>query len=265
MAYILLPKKVMPTLNHLFTFFRSLAMRREAVLSILLLCLLICANQARAVAIFFEDFDGSGPGFGGDYYSSPFESWSIGGEPIDAGHWDLFYPDYDPTPNLTQGSGRYAGVRSLTFDYMDTLSWMVSPIIDVTNFQDLNLSIELYYDFVAYSVDIPDSHYHSEDRVGISILSIGEGSYTIDNLGEHIDTLDPFRGTRSWDIPLVGSPYIQLCFSWYSSSGPPDYDRIQLDNILLSGDARPVPEPSTLLLLSSAIVGLAGWKRKSKK
>ena len=63
--------------------------------------------------IFFEDFDGSGAGFGWPV----FESWSIGGTPVDVGHWGLFDPDINPVPNLTLGSGRYAGVHSESHEF----------------------------------------------------------------------------------------------------------------------------------------------------
>lgn len=174
--------------------------------------------------IFFEDFDGSGAGFDGPV----FGSWSIGGTPVDAGHWGLFYPDMNPVPNLTPGSGRYAGVHSESHEFIDSLVWLISPLIDARKYRNLVLSTDVY--FKSHSAN------PGEDRVEILILRVGKKEpQTIGVIGNTMSSADaPISQNMSWNISFSQCG-VQVAFTWYSSMGPPEYDSIQLDNIRLTG------------------------------
>ena len=174
--------------------------------------------------IFFEDFDGTGAGFDGPV----FESWSIGGTSVDAGHWGLFDSDMNPVPNLTLGSGRYAGVHSESHEFIDSLVWLISPLIDARKHRKLVLSADVY--FKSRGAD------PGEDTVNILILRVGKKPQTIGVIGNTMSSADaPISQNMSWNISFSQCSFIQVAFTWYSSMGPPQYDSIQLDNIRLTG------------------------------
>jgi len=174
--------------------------------------------------IFFEDFDGTGAGFDGPV----FESWSIGGIPVDWGHWGLFYPDMNPVPNLTPGSGRYAGVHSESHMLLDSLVWLISPLIDARKYRKLALSTDVYFKSRGAEP--------GEDTVNILILQVGKEPQTIGVIGNTMSCTDaPISQNMSWNIPFSQCGVIQVAFTWYSSMGPPKHDSIQLDNIHLTG------------------------------
>lgn len=185
-----------------------------------------------ATEIFYDDFDGNGPGFKGP----SFKAWSIGGTPILAGRWQLFYPDYNDADNLTGGSGRYASVHSSSSEFIDTLVWMISPLIYVGKYENLTLSADIYFKSQGASI--------GEDTLTISILTIDDeapsadslSQNTIEVIGQNMSAVDPaLHGPKSWDLSSFAdtSHFIQLAFSWYSSMGPAS---VQLDNIRVTGD-----------------------------
>lgn len=186
-----------------------------------------------ATEIFLADFDGIGPGFkqpNENERAFHFNSWSIGGAPILAGRWQLSYPEYHDLPNLTGGSGRYAAVHG-SHEFIDTLVWMISPLIDVGKHENLNLSADLYFKSNGGSV--------GEDTLTISILTIDDNFTSANNeitvIGENMGPTSPvLQGHQSWPITISDTSHlIQLAFSWYSSMGPAS---VQLDNIRVTGE-----------------------------
>lgn len=175
--------------------------------------------------IFFENFDGNGPGFDGPV----FKSWSIGGTPVDFGHWGLFYPDMVPSAsNLTPGSGRYAGVHSNSPEFIDCLVWLISPMIDARTFNKLFLSADVYFKSRGFGL--------GEETVEILILRVGKEPQRIGIIGNTMSSNDPpISQNMSWNIPTTQFSVIQIAFTWFSSMGNPAYDSIQLDNIRLTG------------------------------
>jgi len=173
-----------------------------------------------ATIVFSEDFDGGGPGFKGPV----FKSWSIGGEPIEAGYWGLFYPDLDP------GIRRYAGVHSKSHEFIDTLVWLISPVIDARKYRKLVLSADVYFQSRGAGA--------GEDKVEILMLQPGKLPQTIGVIGDTMSAGDPpLQQNMSWNIPSsYRCGFIQIAFTWYSSMGPAQYDSIQLDNIRLTGN-----------------------------
>ncbi len=62
----------------------------------------------------------------------------------------------------------------------------------------------------------------------------------------------------------AGDSSLEIDFSFYSAFGGSKYDTIQTDNIMI--ESAPVPEPATMLLLGTGLIGLAGFgRRKIKK
>jgi len=182
--------------------------------------------------LFFEDFDGSGPGFDGPV----FKAWSIGGAAISHGYWKLFYPEYDGE-NISPGSGKYAGVYSHSGEFRDTLVWMISPLIDISQYQNLKLSADIYFRSSGIS--------RGEDRLTISYLTVGVEPINVAIIGKDMCAEDaPISANKSWNISLGNrSQVIQLSFSWYSSMGPTEYDSVQIDNVLFEADKGAYPVP----------------------
>jgi hypothetical protein len=186
--------------------------------------------------LFIEDFDGNGPGFKGP----PFSAWSIGGTPIDAGRWKLFYPEMGAPENLTGGSGRYASVQSDSSEFIDTLVWLISPLIDVEKYRNLTLNADIYLEATGSA---------GEDTLTISLLTIKNGhgkspsiqEHTIDVVGEHLSFGDVAQGSKSWDLSACTRRrhLIQLSFGFYSSMGSGvGQAPVQLDNISITGDKK---------------------------
>ena len=174
--------------------------------------------------IFFENFDGSGPGFNGP----AFESWSIGGTPVDAGHWGLFTPGTGGIQNLTPGSEKYAGVHSHSSQFIDNLVWLISPLIDAGKYRDLVLSSDIYFKSRGNAV--------GEETVKILALRVGRSPQQIGVIGNTMSQTDqPISQNMSWHIPNSKCGTFQIAFTWYSSWGASQFDSIQLDNIRLQG------------------------------
>jgi hypothetical protein len=179
------------------------------------------ARRKKREKIFFETFDDNGAGFSG----SPFETWTVGGVPIGAGHWERFV-DTSREPNLTLGTGDYAAVRMESGEFLDTLVWMISPIIDVRQFSDLVLSADLYFRAVGEQ---------GEEVSEILLLRAGYQPETLRVIGEDMShQSDPINEHMTWDISS-GTDFIQVAFTWRSSSGGPSHDSIQVDNIQVTG------------------------------
>jgi len=179
-----------------------------------------------ATTLFYDDFDENSVGFGGP----PFHSWSVGGEPVAAGHWRLFYPDSgpEPQPNKTLGTGKYAGVHKNDPEFIDTLIWLISPLIPLGKCHDLTLSADVHFQARGFE--------QGEDRVEIYILPAGSDPQLLGVIGENLSQADPpIIQNMSWELIVKQAEYVQIAFTWKSSMGHEEYDSIQLDNIHLEG------------------------------
>ena len=178
-----------------------------------------------ATVIFSENFDGSGPGFN----DLAFNTWNTGGEPVEAGCWSIFTGSDSSKPNKTPGSGGYAGVNSKLGEFIDTLVWLKSPVIDARKYRQLVLYADIYFKSHGAAA--------GEDKVEILLLQPGKASQTIDVIGQNMSGSDtPLKETKKWKIPTFKCGRLQIAFTWYSSMGPAEYDSIQLDNIRLTGN-----------------------------
>lgn len=77
---------------------------------------------------------------------------------------------------------------------------------------------------------------------------VSSGTWSMEKVGGVTDTDDYLRFAIDWDFGSVS----QLGFHWTMSCG----------NDVIEGGA-PVPEPATMLLLGTGLIGLAGFGRKS--
>jgi hypothetical protein len=99
--------------------------------------------------------------------------------------------------NQTRGSGRYSAVKSYSVEVVDTLVWLISPLVDVENYQNLTLEADLYLHATGTA---------GEDTLTVSLLTIdggGPGSqsveeHTVEVVGENLSFQYPdIQGSRS--------------------------------------------------------------------
>ena len=97
------------------------------------------------------------------------------------------------------------------------------------------------------------------DRLSVSGSDIGEFSFSADL---YVDL-----NTNGWDssdpLAVLGVDYA----IWFGGYVGNDFYSPESGEILFQGtlDIAPVPEPTTMLLLGSGLIGLAGFRRKFRK
>lgn len=197
------------------------------------------ALAANASTIFYEDFDGNGPGF---------EAWStIAGAVGNGMTWSLMTPGPGSRDwaNRTAGEGQYAGNNSMD----RVVGWnsiLISPVIDISMYYDITISSAVNF----------QSNRAWDD---------GYVSYSVDGGGwvelAHWDGVDhAFMGgtVESWMIPNGGSA-LQVAFRYTTGTV---YRPLffQVDNFEVSG--QPVPVPGAFWLLGSGLLGLIGARKR---
>jgi len=198
-------------------------MKKLMILASAFLLVFGMVSMASALTIFSEDF-----GTGG-YTTTVGNGWNeYGGTNTEVTLW---------SDGWGGAEGRYLYMRGSR----NSNPW-VNRAIDTTPYENITIA----FDYAKYRTEGGD-----ELVLGLSINQGGDW-------------------TSPWDIGLGGpenswnsvsidvGEFNMLGFRLYTNWT----EGVGIDNIVVSGDLAPVPEPATMLLLGVGLVGLAGVGRK---
>jgi hypothetical protein len=200
------------------------------------------AGPALADTLFYEDFDGGGPGF------AQWQNLSFKGD------YTYWYLDTNPATGNWAGSGNNAQAGGYGWYWEDVL---LSPTIDASLYVDLML--EVGSDWFDWGED--DWEYYMYGEIGVY--------YPDTDTHEHIYQLQNDVSELAQDYvfdlsAVLDAPVFSLYF-YYEAENYHDGEVIadgnwQIDDVLVTGNI--IPEPGTVFLLGIGIIGLIGLGRK---
>ena len=154
----------------------------------------------------------------------------------------------------------YGGLGKIGDLYISSTGWKVNDIVDPVHFRNDTFLSSEGWDYVVsfgqikvYSLDFDnitwsgDEGYWSEYRTGQAF----QGGYDSDLGGVVSREFNSTLGYLRFTFPDLGN-VDEMGFHWTMACG----------NDVVEGGGTPVPEPATMLLVGSGLLGLAGYGRK---